>query len=193
MKVFTHCTLWRRRKPHPRKWNNPGIADSLLLMMTAYLQISKFHSFLVRSCGSVMVSNTSGKLPISIFRVEIHPPWRWRQQPYSKSSYTRVYAKLSGIVFQWILTSDWHYLFVANQIVSVPIKFQTRGGNRYLERCILMSIPDDGKEDTKKATSRKTLLWCWFSHVRCPVLLVGAINSNSSLTTNAAHAHLSHH
>jgi hypothetical protein len=49
------------------------------------------------------------------------------------------------------------------------------------------------KEDTKKATSRKILLWCWFSHMRCPVLLVGAINSNSSLTTNAAQAHLSHH
>jgi len=50
-----------------------------------------------------------------------------------------------------------------------PIKFQTRAGNRFMKR-VLMCIPDDGKEDTKKATSRKTLLWCWFSRVRCPVL-----------------------
>jgi len=66
-------------------------------------------------------------------------------------------------------------------------------GKRFLKRCVLISISDDGEEDTKKTTSRKTLLWCWFSHVRCPVLLVGAINSNSSLTTNAVQAHLSHH
>lgn len=129
MKVFPNCALGRRRKQHTRKWNKPGIADSLLLMMTAYLQIRVLHPFLVRSYGSVMVSNTSEDLPISIFRVEIHPPWRWRQQPYSKSSYIRVYARLSGIVFQRILTSDWHQLFVANQIVSVPIKFQTPAGN----------------------------------------------------------------